>query len=103
MYVFAIWSLNGLQWSNENQLQLVFIWSFGHLVRNFWVTFTKRFSITCALHSTEILGLATHCDVLPIDENVNISERDAVQDDLPRLRVSASLSPGGPQLPQVDN
>ena len=38
MYVFAIWSLNGLQWSNENQLQLVFIWSFGHLVRNFRVT-----------------------------------------------------------------
>ena len=41
MSVFAIWSLNGLQWSNENQLQLVFIWSFGHLLRNFWVTFFR--------------------------------------------------------------
>ena len=38
MYVFAIWSLNGLQWSNENQLQLIFIWFFFQLVINFWVT-----------------------------------------------------------------
>ena len=28
------------------------------------------------------------------------SERDPVQDEVPRLRVAASLLPGGPQLPQ---
>ena len=39
----------------------------------------------------------------PLQCTVIYLERDAVQDEVPRLRVSASLSPGGPQLPQVDN